>query len=70
MNGETNVQLISIATMLVAIVLGLGRFYAPEFIASLGSSFPEIFTGGVIAILGYTLKKDAGIKALPGTGGG
>lgn len=69
MNGRTNVQLTAIATFLVAVVLGLGRYYAPGLIESFGSSFPEIFTGGVIGILGYLLKEDAGIKSLPGTGG-
>lgn len=68
MNGKTNVQVTAIATLVVALVLGMGRFFAPDFVQSLGSSFPEIFTGGVIAILGLLLKEDAGIKSLPGTG--
>ena len=70
MNGSTNVQLSIIATLLVALTLGVARWFAPEFVASLGASFPEIFTGGVIAALGLFLKPDAGIKSLPGTGNG
>ena len=69
MNGKTNVQVTAIATFLVALLLGVGRYFAPDFVQSLGASFPEIFTGGVIALLGYFLKEDAGIKSLPGTGG-
>lgn len=68
MNGQTNVQVTAIATLVVALLLGIGRYFMPEFIASLGSSFPEIFAGGMIAIIGGVLKPDAGIKSIPGTG--
>ena len=68
MNGKTNVQVTAIATLVVALLLGTGRFFFPEFVQSLGSSFPEIFTGGTIALIGLLLKEDAGIKSLPGTG--
>ena len=68
MNGKTNVQVTAIATMLAVLLLGVGRFFAPGFVEALGTSFPEIFTGGMIALLGLLLQEDAGIKALPGTG--
>ncbi len=68
MNGQTNVQLIAISTMLAVLALGIARYFAPAFVESLGASFPEIFTGGIIALLGYFLAPDAGFKALPGTG--
>ena len=68
MNGKTNVQVTAIATMLSVMILGVARYFMPALVESFGTSFPEIFTGGVIAILGLVLSHDAGIKALPGTG--
>ncbi len=67
MNGKTNAQLVAILTVVSALVLGTARYFVPEFVTALGANFPELFTGGLIAVAGYLLPEDAGIKSLPGT---
>ena len=69
MNGSTNVQVVGLAAGLATIVMWLLGFFAPELMASAPTGLEAAITGIFSVLVGLLMKPDAGIKALPGTGG-
>ncbi len=70
MNGSTNVQISALATFVSVTILWLAGYFFPDLMASAPDMLGELFTGALIVVAGLVLKPDAGIKQLPGTGGG
>lgn len=69
MNGSTNVQISALATFASVTLLWLAGFFFPDLMATAPEMLGELFTGALIVIAGVIFNSDAGIKALPGTGG-
>ena len=69
MNGSTNVQISALATFVSVTILWLSRYFAPELMATAPDMLGELFTGALIVAAGLWFAPNAGIKALPGTGG-